>query len=956
MHKNFSFKGLVRSNDNILADEGECLELVNLRMVNGSLKPIPEMLEKTVLPDKYFRIYWHDKASCYICIKNEASGGVSFYDSQWKPLIDENGDELNFPLLGVVKFIEFLGYIVICMTEKGMRYMLFRDGTYCWLGEYPTIPKLTVTLSSKLHEITSETSFSKTSVGASVASTWGYNSKGYFDECISKANKAGYYVDRALFRFGLRLYDGSYIYCSHIIYASDDNEIDEVKRDAGNLVSMPLNETDSETRYKVKVLSFKPKFEFSNLELENWKGIIVGIDVFTSGSIMGNKIGTAINTSIDNETKQRTTVKYEVYRNKELDEIWNDINDVSLFYKIAEYDIDGTSLTAVDDVSQSNIVLQDALSSFEQNTCYSSISSGCTLMFNNRLHIASLRESFFKGYDRFSLLPVGVKTTVAERVVVMTRIKTQNGISDVMNSFENVEIGYKDDTFQLPPLMMYPDSRAFEMRLFIVYETETFMKSITLTPHKYLNQSQYLHRNYLGYDVTVTAVFSSGKEAAYISKENVLNLFDEKVGVHEVVYSAQKGCWTYNGAPFPPEGYKSLVIFQIPRDIVNGDKIVFTIKKSDNDKTLVDINNMAFDDSWQLIGGLNSFREANVYEERENVIKVSMVDNPFVFPAKSTYSLSLGRVMALSTNRTAISEGQFGEHPLYVFSQEGIHVMSVDVSGTVAYSNIYPVSHEVCQNPDTVCGTDSGVLFLGTKGVMLITGNRCLRLSAAMDDDCKELETVKRSGIIEQIASLHDLGYVVDATHFVDFMRSSRAARFPEMDEILFCNDKFDYCFLYSVPGNVWSKISNAFTGFVNSGGTFNLFYSRDGKTSIYVPGNTFSGKNKVLLVTRPSIFGTKLPKRIMQLMLHAYLSKPDSASSTEAFFSCFLLCSNDGVHFKLVSACERKNETQDVVFPYFPTCSYRYYIFALAGELNSRSMITGLEMDVMFSWNNRLR
>ena len=190
-------------------------------------------------------------------------------------------------------------------------------------------------------------------------------------------------------------------------------------------------------------------------------------------------------------------MEYEVYRNKELDEIWNDINDVSLFYKIAEYDINGTSLTAVDDVSQSNIVLQDALSSFEQNTCYSSISSGCTLMFNNRLHIASLRESFFKGYDRFSLLPVGVKTTVAERVVVMTRIKTQNGISDVMNSFENVEIGYKDDTFQLPPLMMYPDSRAFEMRLFIVYETETFMKCITLTPHKYLNQSQYLHRNYL---------------------------------------------------------------------------------------------------------------------------------------------------------------------------------------------------------------------------------------------------------------------------------------------------------------------------------------------------------------------------------------------------------------------------------------------------------------------------
>ena len=62
MHKNFSFKGVVRSNDNILAYEGECMELVNLRMVNGSLKPIPETdfctsgnkTVSVIFPDKDF--------------------------------------------------------------------------------------------------------------------------------------------------------------------------------------------------------------------------------------------------------------------------------------------------------------------------------------------------------------------------------------------------------------------------------------------------------------------------------------------------------------------------------------------------------------------------------------------------------------------------------------------------------------------------------------------------------------------------------------------------------------------------------------------------------------------------------------------------------------------------------------------------------------------------------------
>jgi hypothetical protein len=459
----------------------------------------------------------------------------------------------------------------------------------------------------------------------------------------------------------------------------------------------------------------------------------------------------------------------------------------------------------------------------------------------------------------------------------------------------------------------------------------------------------------LGYDVTVKAVYASGRVASGITKAQVLEVFNYEEGVHEVVYSSATGGWVYKGAAFPPEEFSGIRIFQIPRDIVNGDKLVFTITKSTLDTTFRDIRNIPFDETWQLVGGPEDYRESNVYEEKENVMKVSMVDNPFVFPAKCTYSLSQGKVVALSTNRTPMSEGQFGEHPLYVFSQEGIEVMSVDASGTVAYSNMYPVSHEVCLNADSVCGIDSGVLFLGAQGVMLIGGSRCIHLSATMDNDAVENEAIKRSGIIGRIASLNGFGGVVDGASFIDFMRTAKVARFPEMDEIVFCNDKFNYSYVYSVPGKVWSKTSNAFAGFVKAGGSFAMFSHKDEKTCIHVPGDTFSGSNRILLVTRPFLFGTKLPKRIMQLMLHAYLAKPENTSQTP-FVSCFLLCSNDGVHFKLVSGCDRSSETRDIVFPYFPTCSYRYYIFALTGNVVSKSMITGLEIDVSAAWSNRLR
>jgi hypothetical protein len=65
---------------------------------------------------------------------------------------------------------------------------------------------------------------------------------------------------------------------------------------------------------------------------------------------------------------------------------------------------------------------------------------------------------------------------------------------------------------------------------------------------------------------------------------------------------------------------------------------------------------------------------------------------------------------------------------------------------------------------------------------------------------------------------------------------------------------------------------------------------------------------------------------------------------------------SNDGVHYALLAGRESEVETQDLKFPYFPSQSYRYYLFAVCGELSSQSRITGLEVEVQPAWNNRLR
>ena len=129
-----------------------------------------------------------------------------------------------------------------------------------------------------------------------------------------------------------------------------------------------------------------------------------------------------------------------------------------------------------------------------------------------------------------------------------------------------------------------------------------------------------------------------------------------------------------------------------------------------------------------------------------------------------------------------------------------------------------------------------------------------------------------------------------------------------------------------------------------------------NGATRIVALSEELCGDNKVLLFTRPQLWGTKLPKRVQQLLLHAYAEPPLQTTAGMPMLACYMLCSNDGVNFKLVAGSEKNAATRDVLFPYFPTQSYKYFLFAIVGEMGERSMLTAFELDVDVAWNNRLR
>ncbi len=127
-------------------------------------------------------------------------------------------------------------------------------------------------------------------------------------------------------------------------------------------------------------------------------------------------------------------------------------------------------------------------------------------------------------------------------------------------------------------------------------------------------------------------------------------------------------------------------------------------------------------------------------EKLDGIIQTSEVNNPFLFLAKGTFNIGLGRVFAMSTITHALSQGQFGQYPLILFSNSGIWAASLNAEGY--FTSVTPLSRETAleSNP-CVTQTDNAVLFASVKGLMRIGDGGVVCLSEQLRDIAPFLKT-----------------------------------------------------------------------------------------------------------------------------------------------------------------------------------------------------------------------
>lgn len=115
----------------------------------------------------------------------------------------------------------------------------------------------------------------------------------------------------------------------------------------------------------------------------------------------------------------------------------------------------------------------------------------------------------------------------------------------------------------------------------------------------------------------------------------------------------------------------------------------------------------------------------------QNQVFFTDVSNPFVFKQEQTISVGTGEIIGMSTSAKALSQGQFGQFPIYVFCTDGIWALEIASDGT--FSAKQPISRDVCNNPDSITQIDGAVVFTTDQGLKMIQGSDVVLLSGHMD-------------------------------------------------------------------------------------------------------------------------------------------------------------------------------------------------------------------------------
>ena len=323
--------------------------------------------------------------------------------------------------------------------------------------------------------------------------------------------------------------------------------------------------------------------------------------------------------------------------------------------------------------------------------------------------------------------------------------------------------------------------------------------------------------------------------------------------------------------------------------------------------------------------------DENNIESNPNKVKVSATDNPFVFPVEQTYTVGTGKIIGMAASTPALSQGQYGQFPLYVFTDDGIYMMQVG-TGDVIYTNVFPVSRDVCNNPDSIIPLDNAIAFTTERKLLLLSGYSVKSISTSL-----EAEYIPNPGRvytepINNILNEFDIAYNY------------------QFEEIIIKAKESETAFVYDIRNKIWRQREFDRISYFISSYPETYAISEEGDVYNLSKENRPSLETKSIVIqTAPILLGSIGFKKIERAILRGITSRNNIIISVYG--------SNDNVSFKKVMEINVKINSliQDIPIQRIVS-SYKYFYFCIKGNIGFMSFITRIDIQEKNTFNTKLR
>lgn len=807
MIKDINYSGYSAVPDDYQAPDGDLSLSLNLINEDGALKgiPAPEHIMDIAQGHEVLLIHSVPQQDNIIVLSGNRSRAFSllWLKKDESALSTSQAVEIHDSDLNTLLSIVPVGNTLAVATTSGVFYILWKDSTYKFLGSKPPflpirfgafkVNDLTKSSSTIYSDVPAATYTRYTSTGGGASHPRGENWSDADDnfwnevsnqslglllsEVNDKVTAHGYVYQPFFLRYAYKLYDGSYSWHSAPILILVNIIRPEIK------ISCAAADGDSSMKITcqldVPYFSVAYKILGDLPLLKEWDDIITGIDVFFTAPIYTYDQGAKMAEPVLRSSFYRNTFYgyggKDSGRNSHFGTAPSESGNSD-----AELDKDSAGDAFIGHYCHSQLAgtgKPDGLYVDHVMKDYSSLNDlVCDLRPNARFNDKIQTESIFYKVCSLSLDELELKEEMRQLPIEkcdLANITTLPTLPDDFNSHA----------------IICPESlHSYNQRL--------LMSGLSIKPAIPFPFSSYAQ---------AADVVSTAEEA--LQPEEV-RVFTRVNGVKCVSkYQLSGG----SGAPVPYPFNDSF-----PRYIFHPDPSAYQMEiRSVSGKLFtLPLKQHPFLNGSYWFGGLG-VEPTNVWENTDdttnesanisNRIYVSEVNNPFCFPAQYAVSIGCQHVYGVSSAAKALSQGQFGQFPLYAFTDEG--VWALEISSTGVISARQPITRDVCINPQGITQIDSAVLFPTDRGIMLISGSQTQCISESINSEFP-FNPLSLPGFRKLHSMLHPSeDSCFPLIPFTRFLKGCAMVYDYSHQRIIVYNKDFSYSYVFSLKSQLWGMM-----------------------------------------------------------------------------------------------------------------------------------------------------